>query len=175
MKRVCVLLADGFEEIEAVTDIEVDVLGVTGDHADGAHGITLACTHTLASQMEANYDAVILPGGMPGAAHLRDSDDVRAFVLRHVSEAKIVGAICAAPMALGHFGVLEGRRACCDPGFEKDLIGAKVDTTATVVRDGRIITSRGPGTALRFALSFVRELHSDTAARGVARTMLVPV
>jgi protein deglycase len=180
MKKAAVLLAHGFEETEAITVIDVlrraqvhvDVLGVEGVQVKGSHAITVACDAPLSAHAHTLYDAVVLPGGMPGAATLRDDAGVQAFVRAHAEAGKLVAAICAAPIALASAGVLTGKRATCFPGFEDQLGGAAYETTA-VVKDGRVITSRGVGTALKFALALVEDLVSPAVAKKLHDAMLV--
>lgn len=181
-KRACVLFVDGFEEIEAVTvvdvlrraGVETMMLGVDAAQVVGSHGIALqtdAVVADVAGQRRV-FDVVVLPGGMPGAARLRDSDGARAFVVGQHGLGAIAAAICAAPMALGRYGLLAGRRATCFPGFERELTGATVVADA-VVDAGDVITSRGVGTALDFALAIVGRLVGADAAVTLGDKMLV--
>jgi 4-methyl-5(b-hydroxyethyl)-thiazole monophosphate biosynthesis len=184
MVAACVLLVDGFEETEAVTVIDVlrraevqtSVLGVSGRKVTGSHGITILVDASLTdvAALGATFDAVVLPGGMPGAAHLRDNADVKTFVCAQHAAGAVVAAICAAPIALAAFGLLAGRRATCFPGFEGQLGDAIVDDTMAVVVDGAIVTSRGVGTALPFALTLVERLVSAERSAALRRGMLVP-
>jgi protein deglycase len=98
----------------------------------------------------------VLPGGMPGTIHLGEHEGVKGQVLSFFEKGKLVAAICAAPSVLGSLGVLKGKRATCHPGFEEKLLGAEAFTCVPVVRDTNVITSRGMGTALDFALEIVR-------------------
>ncbi len=174
----CVLLAEGFEEIEAVTvadvlrraEVDTRLVGVAGRRVCGAHGIVLEADTVLADA-PGPFDAVVLPGGMPGAAHLRDDPAVRQLVRAQVERGALAAAICAAPMALAAAGVLDGRRATCYPGFEDRLAGATV-ADAPVVEDGPVVTSRGPGTALAFALALVARLRGSEVRDALARGML---
>ena len=181
MSRACVLLAPGFEEIEAVTLIDVlrragidtEVLGVGGKGpVQGSHGISVAADRSLAEAESDAWDIVILPGGLPGATNLRDDPKVLALVRKQHESGKRLGAICAAPIALGAAGVLEGRKATSYPGFEKELRGATVSADR-VVKDGNVLTSRGPGTALEFALAIVADLEGKAAADKLRSGMLV--
>ncbi|MBI4603622.1 MAG: DJ-1/PfpI family protein [Planctomycetes bacterium] len=185
MPRVCVLLAQGFEEIEAITIIdvlrraEVDVvtLGVKGSgpgglEVAGAHGVAVRADRTLAAGAAEAWDAVILPGGMPGSTNLRDSPEVQGLIKKQAQAGRRLAAICAAPIALGAAGVLQGKRATSYPGFEKELRGATC-VQDRVVRDGNVMTSRGPGTAMEFALELVSELKSKDAAKALRAGMLV--
>ena len=179
-KRACVLLADGFEETEAVAvidvlrraEIKVEVLGVEGKKVTGSHDIVIEADALLSDRKGEKYDLVVLPGGMPGAATLRDHWGVQKLVQAHAAAGALVGAICAAPIALAKAGVLEGKRATCFPGFENQLGGA-VHETAVVVRDGNVITSRAIGTSMQFALALVEALRDKPAAAKLAERMLV--
>jgi 4-methyl-5(b-hydroxyethyl)-thiazole monophosphate biosynthesis len=178
---VAVLLADGFEEIEAVTVVDVlrrvgltvSLVGVNGKSATGSHAITVECDTTLDALMPETVLALVLPGGMPGAKTLTDDPRVQSLVQTHAKTGRTLAAICAAPMALGRAGVLTGRHATCFPGFESELVGASVDKHAPVVVDGPIITSRGPGTALAFALALVGELVGKGEEEALRAGMLV--
>lgn len=181
MVRAVVVLADGFEEIEAVTPIdvlrragvEVITASLDGTRVIGSHGIALEADTTLADAPEA-VDLVILPGGMPGADNLGKSEAVRRLVERTHAAGKRVAAICAAPaMALGRTSVLAGRRATCYPGFEKHLPAGVTHVDERVVVDGHVVTSRGPGTALEFSLALVEQLVSKEKADQLRAGMLV--
>jgi 4-methyl-5(b-hydroxyethyl)-thiazole monophosphate biosynthesis len=165
MKRVLVPLAEGFEELEAVTIIDVlrragidVVVASLGDSpVAGSHGIRIAADTPLGALAEQQFDMIALPGGMPGAEHLKKDARIAELVNRLRGEGKPVAAICAAPMVLAAAGVLDGRRATSYPGFLKDAMQTTVVDEAVVSDDG-IITSRGPDTALDFALALVVEL-----------------
>ena len=174
MKRVLVPLAEGFEELEAVTIIdilrraglEVVVASLAGSPVTGSHGIRLAADTPLAALVEQDFDMIALPGGMPGAEHLKNDPRIAEFIHRLHASGRPVAAICAAPMVLAAAGVLEGRRATSFPGF---LAGRDKSPGAgeAVVVDRGVITSRGPGTALDFALALVEELLGDVARQSV--------
>ena len=180
MPTACILLADGFEEIEAVTvadvlrraEVETVLVGTKAGTVTGAHGIELRADAVLPEVTDRAWDLVALPGGMPGATNLRDDPAVCALLRRQVAEGRIAGAICAAPIALAAAGVLEGRRATCYPGFRDQLGGATYEK-APVVTDGPVITSRGPGTALSFALTLTAELCGTAVRDRLAAAMLV--
>lgn len=180
MKRACVLLADGFEETEAVTcidvlrraEIKVEVLGVEARKVTGSHGIVLEADALLSDRKSEAFDLVVLPGGMPGATVLRDHWGVQKLVQAQHASGRLIGAICAAPIVLAKAGVLEGKRATCFPGFEDQLAGA-IFAAGAVVQDGKIITSRGVGTSMQFALALVEALRDKPAARKLAERMLV--
>lgn len=182
MKRVAVLIADGCEEIEAVTPIDllrragvgVDIVGVTGARVTGSHGITFDADVEI-SAYRTVPDGVILPGGMPGAQNIADS--ARAVsLIRVVDEAGgLVAAICAAPaVVLAANQLLTGRLATCYPGFEKQFDDSIEFACERVVVDGNRITSQGPGTAAEFSAAIIRYLIDDTAAKAVTQATLQP-
>lgn len=182
MARALVLLADGFEEVEAVTPIdvlrragvEVTVCGISGRRVTGAHGIVLEADATLDETALDGVDLIFLPGGMPGAKHLGESAAVRELVARHHAAGGRVAAICAAPaVALPATGVLAGRRVTCYPGFERQLPPDATHATERVVIDGPLVTSRGPGTALEASLALVELLVSPEEAVRLRAGMLV--
>lgn len=168
---IAILLADGFEEIEALTPLDVlrraglDVktVAVTSKIAIGSHNIPVVCDLT-ADEVELNsVSTVIFPGGMPGSLNLdaaKLSDDMIAAVNKNGG---IIAAICAAPLVLGRRGLLEGKRATCYPGFEKELRGATY-TKDTVTVDGRIVTAIGMGAALEFSLTLVEMIKGKEEA-----------
>jgi len=181
-QRVAIVLAEGFEETEAIAVIDVlrraavEVLMAAAQGPPGpvrgSHQITVLADTSLPDLQPAALAMVILPGGMPGSSHLAANRAV-LDLLRAVHRAGgTVAAICAAPIALQAAGLLAGRRVTCYPGFERQLAGA-VYTGATVEQDGRIVTSRGPGTALRFALELLRVLGHDDQAEQLRQGMLV--
>jgi 4-methyl-5(b-hydroxyethyl)-thiazole monophosphate biosynthesis len=180
--RVAVVLAEGFEEVEAVAVIDVlrraaiDVVvaaaaGPAGPVC-GAHRISLLADAALADLRAADLAMVVLPGGMPGSSRLAENQAVLGLVRAVHAAGGIVAAICAAPIALQAAGLLAGRRVTCYPSFENQLSGACC-TGAAVQRDERIITSRGPGTALLFALELVRALGREAQAEQLRQGMLV--
>ena len=180
MPNACVLLADGFEEIEAVVvidvlrraEIDVVTVGTRGTQVTGSHGVPIEADSTLETCADTTWDAVVLPGGLPGATNLRDDEQVRELLRRQHESGRTVAAICAAPIALGRAGVLEGRRATCYPGFEDQMIGAS-RSTDRVVADENIVTSRGPGTAFDFALMLVARLVDEETAEALRDGMLL--
>ena len=156
MKKVILFFADGTEEVEALTAVdilrrsgaEVTVAGLGGVERTGAHGITVK-TDVAADELCGSeaFDMVVLPGGMPGTTNLGASEKVRNFIIRAVNEDKFIGAICAAPTILGGMGLLKNRSATCYPGMESGLGGA-LYTGGDVCRDGKIITGAGVGAAV---------------------------
>lgn len=165
-------LATGFEEIEALATvdilrragIEVLTVGVGEDVVIGAHEIpVLADIREGGVKLNSSLDAVILPGGMPGTLNLKGSAEVQKAIDFALKNDKYLCAICAAPLILGQKEILKGKKATCYPGFEADLIGAEV-TGGFVEADGKIITAKGAGVAIDFALKIVEKLKSKEEA-----------
>jgi protein deglycase len=179
-KRAVVVLAPGFEEIEAVAPVdvlrragvEVAVAGLDGRTVVGSHGIALQADVVMAEVKEAP-DAVILPGGMPGAENLARSAAVERLVKAVLQKGGICAAICAAPaFALAKFGILEGKRATCYPGCEGRFPRTATVSEDRVVVDGNVVTSRGPGTALEFSLALAEILAGKPAADKLREGMI---
>ncbi len=170
---VYVILADGFEEIEALTPVdflrragaEVVTVGITGPCPVGAHGIPVKCDIDAAeTDIFAEVpEMVVFPGGMPGASNIDTYSGTDRLISDTLSSGGYVGAICAAPMILGKRGVLEGKRAVCFPGFEEHLHGAVI-TDCDAVRDGNVVTSRCMGTAMEFSFELAACLFGRVAA-----------
>ncbi len=168
---VYLLLANGFEEIEALTPVDllrrcgaaVTTVGIGGKEIVGARGVTVIADRTDAEGMPEDMDLLILPGGYPGYVNLEASAFVQNMIDLAVEKNILIGAICAAPTLLGHKGLLQGKKATCYPGMEDGLVGAKVSADHVCV-DGMIVTSRSAATALEFALTLV-ELYCGAAAR----------
>lgn len=182
--RVLVPLAEGFEEIEAVTIVDVlrrarlsvttAALGGAADcHVPGAHGMVVRADTALdAVDREQRFDAVVLPGGGPGARRLQRDERVLDALRSVVARGGIAAALCAAPIALQSAGLLAGRRATAYPSFRAELVDAEV-VGGRVVEDGPIVTGAGPGAALEFALALVARLVSPATADELAEGMLV--
>jgi protein deglycase len=179
MKKVALLLADGFEEVEAVTavdflrraGIEVILTSIAGLKVTGSHDIAILADTTL-DALGDDLDGIILPGGMPGAANLAQSKALSALICKMHKSNKLLAAICAAPaLVLGKAGLLEGRKFTCYPGFEKEVSGAKF-STESVLLDANILTSRGPGTAAEFAIAIIEYLLGEEAAKVVKTSTL---
>lgn len=181
---ILLFLADGFEEIEALTPVDVlrragyDLKTVAarsdgGKNVTGAHGITVCADLTMneAKALCASPDMVILPGGMPGTKNLDADADVDRYVTDAVKRGAFVGAICAAPMILGKRGILRGKRAVCFPGFEDTLDGATV-TGNRVEIDGNIVTACGMGAANEFALALLSVMKGESAAEEMRLAIL---
>ncbi len=180
MGKILIPLAQGFEEIEAVTNIDVlrraglDVLtaGIGSREIEGDHGIKVK-TDTEISKVEvADLDAVVLPGGMPGASNLRESNELRNIIKKLNEENKLCAAICAAPIVFEAAGILDGRNATSYPGFDKDMTSCNYIEERVVI-DGNIITGRGPGVAIEFAMTLVEYLIDQESRNELEKSMLV--
>lgn len=168
---VYLFLANGFEEVEALTpldmlrraDIPVVTVGVGSNIPCGAHNICVKTDCTEADVDISKMSAVILPGGMPGTLNLEKSEIVQTALSYAINNDLPIAAICAAPSILGNAGYLTGRKAVCYPGFEDRLAGAEITSEAVVI-DGNIITAKGAGVALDFAFALIAVLHSKEKA-----------
>lgn len=182
MKRACVLLADGFEEIEALTPVDylrragvdVTILGVGKKIVKGSRGVSVETDRDFEDVAGDAFDAVIVPGGMPGAKNLAENQGVVDFIHRHFAQRRLVAAICAAPAVVLHgaCGILADKRFTGYPGTETQVTGAHF-SPGRVVIDGNLITSRGPGTAGEFAIAIAASLAGETAANAVAEGVLL--
>jgi protein deglycase len=178
-KTVLVPLMPGFEEIEAVTLIDVlrraEVRVIIAADAvgpvTGAHGIAVTAEQTIDAVTAKGLDMIVLPGGMPGAQHLKEHARVQALITELAAAGKYTAAICAAPMALAAAGIHRGKRVTCYPGFEKYLAGGELVTERVVV-DGKLATSRGPGTAMEFSLALIELLEGASKAASVRDDLL---
>jgi 4-methyl-5(b-hydroxyethyl)-thiazole monophosphate biosynthesis len=180
MKNVCIPLANGFEEIEAVTLIDVlrragfsvTTCGLGSLQVRGAHNVTVTADIMIEEALAGKWELVVLPGGMPGAANLRDDARVGKLLEKTAKADGYVGAICAAPIALARFGFVKGKKATSYPGFGDQMPDAEYSEDR-VVCDGRVLTSRGPGTAMEFALAITELLTDRAKADELKRQMLV--
>lgn len=172
-------LADGFEEVEAIApidmlrraDIEVKTVGVTGDVIDGRHGIKVIPDISVKDiVLDDTLQAVILPGGLPGATNLEESADVQKAIDFAAVSGKYICAICAAPQILGHKGLVKGKKAIAYPGFESELEGAEI-SEEYVVLDGNIITAKGAGVATEFGLKIVSVLKDAELADKIGKAI----
>lgn len=179
MSKVYVFFADGFEEIEGLTVVDmlrrvgVDTVMVSVNGSKtvtGAHGIVIQADGVFAEYSYEDGTMAVLPGGMPGTNHLMEHEGLKNVLLSYHKEKKYLAAICAAPSVLGMNGLLSGRHATCYPGFEEKLLGAKAMPDAVVI-DGTIITSRGMGTAIAFGAALVSVLVSDEAAEDLLKAI----
>ena len=171
MKNALIILADGFEEVEAVTVIDllrragvvVNVAGLSGKNVTGLHNIVVVADMDLKSVLERDYNMLILPGGGPGTAALAASAETLELVRRYDKNGAYIAAICAAPTVLAKAGILDGREVTSYPGTENAFDGKFYKTDAVVV-SGHIITSRAPGTAITFALTLAEILTGKESA-----------
>jgi 4-methyl-5(b-hydroxyethyl)-thiazole monophosphate biosynthesis len=180
-KHVLVPIADGCEELEAVAIIDVlkragadvTVASVDGLQITASRGVKLVADRLMKDCAADEYDLIALPGGMPGAEHLRDSNELTDLLKRQRNDGKLYAAICAAPVvALQPHGLLEGKKATCHPGRKDNLNNAEAASQRVVV-DGNLITSQGPGTAVEFALELVEQLFGSEKKQEVAGPMVV--
>lgn len=165
-------LADGFEELEAIApidilrraDVEVLTVGVTGKTVTGSHGIIITADITVDEiNLDSALEAVILPGGLPGAVNLENSSLVQDAIDFSVNNDVYACAICAAPQILGHKGLLNGKEAIAYPGFENELEGAKISESYVAV-DGKFITAKGAGVAVEFGLAIASVLKGQSVS-----------
>lgn len=179
MPKVLVPLADGCEELEAVTIIDllrragIDVVaaGLKPGVVKASRGVQLVPDMTLDQALQQDFDMVVLPGGMPGASHLKADVRIIHLLKTMAAAGKYTAAICAAPMVLAEAGLLAGKQATSYPGF-LDALPDVNQSAAAVVQDGTVLTSRGPGTAMDFALALV-EVLSDAETRQQVEAALV--
>lgn len=179
--KILVPLAEGFEEIEAVTiidvlrraELDVTVAGLKGREVRGSHAIALVADAELGDLDFDSFDVLVLPGGMPGTRNLAADERILGLV-RHLHErGKRTAAICAAPLVLHAAGVIRGIEVTSHPSVRKELVDAFVRTDARVVRSGAITTSQGAGTAMEFALALVNDLCGPDTATRLAQAMIV--
>lgn len=183
MSRVLVPLAEGFEEIEAVTvvdllrraGIEVVTAALAPGPVTGSHGIAVQADTDIDAALEQRFDMIVLPGGMPGAANLGNDSRVISLLRLFADSDRFTAAICAAPGVLAKAGLLAGKRATSFPGFlTPENAPGTVLVEEAVVEDGRVITSRGPGTAMDFALALVQRLEGAGVRREVESRLQRP-
>lgn len=181
MGTVYVFFADGFEEMEALASVDilkraglkVQMISVTsGEIVTGAHGVPVLCDKNIENCDFYDAELVLLPGGMPGASTLEQCADLRRLILEFAAAGKPIAAICAAPMILGKLGLLKGKKATCYPGFDQYLEGAEY-TGAMVEKDGNIITGKGPGAAIEFALAVAGLLAGEEKVKELKEAMCI--
>lgn len=166
-KKIAVFLAEGFEEAEAVipvdiarrAGIEVTTLSISDNiRVTGSHGIEVKADGLLSEADPAEYDMLMLPGGMPGTANLERSEAVKAALLEAEKDGRYLAAICAAPRLLGSLRILDGKKATVFPGNDEYMKGCDYDRRAKAVNDGKVITARGMGCAIDFGREIVSAL-----------------
>lgn len=178
---ILVHLAQGFEEVEALTAVDLmrradmDAYLVSmGENllVEGAHGITIKADYMFEDVDYSKCEMIVLPGGLPGAYNLRDHQGLREQILKFAEDGKGLAAICAAPLVFGDLGILDGRKATIYPGMEEHLKGAE-PIGFPVVRDMNIITSQGPATAMKFALALVSYFKGKDKADELEEDLLM--
>ena len=169
MSKIGIFMADGCEEIEGLTvvdivrraGLDIETISINGKKSvTSSHKVTFETDTTKEEADYDSYDAIVLPVGMPGTLNLGADTTVTKTIKEFASKGNLVAAICAAPSVLGENHILEGKRATCHPGFEEKLLGAEWSKQPVVV-DGNVITSRGMGTAIAFGLEIVRYFTDD--------------
>lgn len=176
--RILVPLAEGFEEIEALTiidvlrraGIEVDVVGIPSSIVKGSRGVRVIADKKLNEIDPDEYDGIILPGGNPGYINLGKSSKLLEILKRMNAQGRLIGAICAAPLVLVKAGILKNRKATVYPGLEKEIPHPRDED---VVVDENIITSKGPGTSMKFALKIVEILLGKSKSESLKKKLLV--
>lgn len=180
MKKVSIFLAPGFEEVEALTPIdllrragaEVTIVSVWEEKAvTGSHQITVKADALFEEMDFGDQDLLILPGGQPGTNNLKACQKLRDLLTDADKKGKLLAAICAAPTVFGDMGLLKGKRATCYPGCEEGLTGAECLTDRVVV-EGNITTSRGVGTAIPFALSLIEQLFGKEKSEEIRKSIV---
>lgn len=177
---VYVFLAEGFEDIEALAPVdimrraglEVETVSITDEIVvTSAHGVGIVADKTLPEIDFEDADVMFLPGGMPGATNLDACEELREGLVQHFEAGRLIAAICAAPLVLGHLGIVVGKKATCYPGFEGELRGADY-TAALVEQDGQVITGKGPGAAMELGYTLVERLVSREVADQLREGMI---
>ncbi|MCX7759675.1 MAG: DJ-1/PfpI family protein [Hydrogenothermaceae bacterium] len=179
MVRVVVPLADGFEEIEALSivdilrraNIEVVMAGLHDGYITSARGVKVIPDTTIDTIKADDFDMIVLPGGQPGTDNLNADERVRKLIVDFYNKGKLTGAICAAPYVLANAGVLSGKKATSYPTYKERLKDATY-LEEEVVEDSNVLTSRGPGTAASFALKIVEKLKGKEVAENIKNAML---
>jgi 4-methyl-5(b-hydroxyethyl)-thiazole monophosphate biosynthesis len=170
-------LADGFEEMEALTIVDilrraglkVETVGVVGSTITGAHGVRVLADRRL-MEISEDYDAIVLPGGSPGYINLSRTARILEILKKMNDQGKTIAAICASPSVLAKAGILENKKATIYPGMEREIPRPRAER---VVVDGNVITSQGPGTTIEFALKLVEVLVSREKASEIRRDLVV--
>ncbi len=179
-KKILTVLAEGFEEIEAVTPVDlmkragiiVETSGIKGIDVSGSHDISFIADHSF-DEISDTYDGIFIPGGMPGSRNIAECRPVMELIKTMYGEGKLVCAICAAPaVVLNKTGILAGKKATCYPGFEKEFDVDVEFTEERVVVDGNVITSRGAGTAADFSHALIEYLIDRETADKVLKATL---
>lgn len=178
--KVGVLLADGFEEIEAITIVDIlrraqiDTTTIfTGTNpVKGSHNIEVIADRFIGDVEPSEFTFIAIPGGMPGSKNLKEDDRVISLIKNIYSSGGYISAICAAPIVLGKAGILKGKKSTCYPGFEGELHGAEY-ISEPVIADGRVITGKGAGCAIPFSLKLVEIISGKDAVKELKERMQV--
>lgn len=182
-KKIGIMVADGYEEIEMLTVVDLlrregltcDIISATGKRElTSSHKVTVLADVMFSDADFDSYDGLVIPGGLPGTTNLGNHEGVCGQLKKAHADGKLIAAICAAPTVFGSLGLLEGKRAICYPGMEDGLTGANV-TVEPVVVDGNIITSRGMGTAIDFALAILAYFEGKETAAALAEKIVYGV
>jgi len=180
MKRVVIVFADGFEEVEAITPVDVlrragcdvQMVSITGKkEVTSTRGVRIIADALWEEISAEEADMIVLPGGQPGAGNLDRHEGLKQALLRFAQEGKWIAAICAAPLVPGHLGLLKGKKVTCFPGTEKELEGA-LCTGNPVESDGFVLTGKGAGVALPFSLLLVEKLFGKEKAEEIKHRMM---
>lgn len=180
MKKTAILFAEGYEEVEALTVVDLlrraklgcDIVALDESGAvTGSHGIRVTADKALSQLDMGEYDGLILPGGLRGVNNLAADSRVLSLLRDFAGAGKLIAAICAGPTVLAKAGLLAGKKATCYPGMEDQLTGA-IPCTDPVVKDGNILTSRGVGTAIPFALALVAFFKGEAQAQTLAKSIV---
>lgn len=180
MAKVYEFIANGSEEIEALTvidvlrrgGIEAVTVSITGsEYAELSHGVTMKCDTTIEAADLSDADMLLLPGGLPGAYNLNEHEGVRAALLKQAEAGKKLGAICAAPLVLGSLGLLEGKKATCYPGFEDQMTGAEYTHDIFTI-DGNIVTGEGPAATLPYSYAILSLFAEESVVEGLKEGMM---
>ncbi len=181
MKTIALFLAEGFEEVEALTPVDVlrraglpvQTGSVTGDLVvTGAHGVPVVADLLFEELNGNDVEMIVLPGGLPGATNLDAHEGLGGLILSFAKAGKPLAAICAAPLVYGKRGLLQGKKATCYPGFDEFLEGA-VYTAALVEKDGNILTGKGPGAAMAFAFAMVEKYSGAAKVEELKQGMII--
>ncbi|MEE1305558.1 MAG: DJ-1 family glyoxalase III [Agathobacter sp.] len=176
MSKIAIFMADGCEEIEGLTvvdiarraGIEIDMISISDSKTvTSSHKVTFLTDLTKEEADFSNYDGIVLPGGLPGTLNLGADETVNSVIKEFAAQGKMVAAVCAAPSVLGEAGLLQGKKATCYPGYEDKLLGAQWIEEQVAV-DGNIITSRGLGTTIPFALEIVKYLIDEKKSKEIS-------
>lgn len=183
MKKAYLFLATGFEEVEALTVVDIlrrggvdcKMISVTGDYdVIGSHTITIRADQLFDEKDLTDAEMLIMPGGIPGTPNLKAHAGLEKLIRKYAEDGKYLAAVCAAPTIYGEMGLLEGRKATCYPGMDDGLKGA-IALEDAVVCDGQYITSRGMGTSIEFALTLLEQFADKETAQDMGRKIVYNV